>query len=756
MRRFLPKTLAAALFVLPALVSGAHAEPATPLRLETLVPGTTLAFASLEDVGRWKERYASTALGRLAADPEMQAFSRPIEEDVQKLMHAPPGEDGKDGRGGRGGFDLPPIALEAFEQLQGLSGQAAVAVVGWPKEAPPSIAACLDFGGRISDFVKFMKRLEGELQKEEGGDKAPLKSQERNGRTWWVLGGEGEKVTVHATTLGTAILLSTDALWLEGVVGSEAQPLKGSLAESAAFARVKARAGGADAALFVFANVPEILERAPIEPDARNVANALGLDTIHGAGYGCAFKGDGFLDTLVIDAPKSDHGLLKLLETKAVTHRALAIAPSSAILYSESGVSVSSLLPKVRDVVERASPKDLGEFDEGIREVNEALGLDLQKDLLAGFADETALWLGLPPTGGLYPEVGVAVAVKDPEAFERTFASAVDGLAARLAKDGKVTAAPRVIEYHGRRLHVLDLSSARKDLVPFTPTWTMIDDRLVVTLVPHAMKEIVLRVEAKEAGLSGEEDVRALLRAAPENHGGFEYVDLQAVANFLYDTAVPALQTAAKPNLLPIPVRLDWAQLPAARTVRPYFRSLGFFLTSDDDGLRLSVHSPIPAVPLIGAAGAAAALFAVRREGMRRGTEIPAVAVPRAFVPRREDPKRNLAAMQTKWIADAVEAYHIENGSRPASLEVLTQPSKKTGEPFLERVPLDPWGQPYDYAVFPRMDSTGKMAYRIASPGPDRTLGTDDDVIFPPSDDGPKPPDDDGPSMDEPPSMDDK
>ena len=43
-------------------------------------------------------------------------------------------------------------------------------------------------------------------------------------------------------------------------------------------------------------------------------------------------------------------------------------------------------------------------------------------------------------------------------------------------------------------------------------------------------------------------------------------------------------QTIVKPNMLPIPVRLDWAQLPPARSIRHYFRSLAAFTTWNHEG----------------------------------------------------------------------------------------------------------------------------------------------------------------------------
>src|SRR5438552_3970401 len=87
-----------------------------------------------------------------------------------------------------------------------------------------------------------------------------------------------------------------------------------------------------------------------------------------------------------------------------------------------------------------------------------------------------------------------------------------------------------------------------------------------------------------------------------------------------YDTLVPLLETAVKPALVGPSVHLDWAQLPATRTVRPYLRSMASFFTCDEQGLRVSMHSPTGILPILAVAGAAAALlvrgYAVRSESM--------------------------------------------------------------------------------------------------------------------------------------------
>ena len=75
----------------------------------------------------------------------------------------------------------------------------------------------------------------------------------------------------------------------------------------------------------------------------------------------------------------------------------------------------------------------------------------------------------------------------------------------------------------------------------------------------------------------------------------------------------------------------------------------------------------------------------------------------------------------------AIDLYMIENKSLPKSLDELTQPSPKSGEPYIEKIPNDPWSEAYDYKVI----NASKREYEITSAGEDKQFGTADDVKYP-------------------------
>jgi general secretion pathway protein G len=78
---------------------------------------------------------------------------------------------------------------------------------------------------------------------------------------------------------------------------------------------------------------------------------------------------------------------------------------------------------------------------------------------------------------------------------------------------------------------------------------------------------------------------------------------------------------------------------------------------------------------------------------------------------------------EMKLVAMAIEIYRGDVGSYPPNLEALIGADGPPGwnGPYVNRMPPDPWGRPYRYAV----DEDG---YTLTSLGPDGLQGTDDDV----------------------------
>jgi hypothetical protein len=95
--------------------------------------------------------------------------------------------------------------------------------------------------------------------------------------------------------------------------------------------------------------------------------------------------------------------------------------------------------------------------------------------------------------------------------------------------------------------------------------------------------------------------------------------------------------------------------------------------------------------------------------------------------PSRGPGLEDVAHMQMQRLRDGAQLYYLDHRVLPKSLDVLTNVSRRTGEPYVEAIPLDPWNRPYEYAVI----ESGRREFRVRSLGPDGRRDTDDDLSSP-------------------------
>ena len=87
------------------------------------------------------------------------------------------------------------------------------------------------------------------------------------------------------------------------------------------------------------------------------------------------------------------------------------------------------------------------------------------------------------------------------------------------------------------------------------------------------------------------------------------------------------------------------------------------------------------------------------------------------------------AETQMNSFAMSIKMYYFNNRKLPASLDELTQADPRSGEPYMESVPKDPWGTPYE------LRPTEGAKFEIMSYGRDLIEGTEDDIRWPKQED---------------------
>jgi general secretion pathway protein G len=105
---------------------------------------------------------------------------------------------------------------------------------------------------------------------------------------------------------------------------------------------------------------------------------------------------------------------------------------------------------------------------------------------------------------------------------------------------------------------------------------------------------------------------------------------------------------------------------------------------------------------------------------------LAAVVVPR-FASRSQQAKNTAAISDISNLKTALDAFEVDTGSYPQSLDQLvTNSGNATGwhGPYIEKLPNDPWKNAYIY----HPPSGDNSTYTILSAGPDGQEGTEDDI----------------------------
>jgi len=109
---------------------------------------------------------------------------------------------------------------------------------------------------------------------------------------------------------------------------------------------------------------------------------------------------------------------------------------------------------------------------------------------------------------------------------------------------------------------------------------------------------------------------------------------------------------------------------------------------------------------------------------------LAAIVVPKMM--GRTGQARNVAAQaDISSIKTALDAYEVDNSYYPKGnsglLDLVQQPrdARNWHGPYLDKIPQDPWGNPYVYTCPGKHNPS---SYDVMSAGEDGQVGTDDDI----------------------------
>jgi hypothetical protein len=259
------------------------------------------------------------------------------------------------------------------------------------------------------------------------------------------------------------------------------------------------------------------------------IRDAIGLRSLKRIAWTGGFDGKEWSNQALIEAPEPRAGLIKaLIDAKPISDATLKAIPITATMAAAGHFDAGGLLGAIREMVKKIDADASGEFEQGLDEVKQAIGMDLQADILDTLGDEWALYSD-PNVGG-NGMLGLTVVnhLKDPAKAEKAFTQLEQLLNGMLKEH--LAGAPMNITFN--TTHQGDLTIHYLGIPVIAPSWAIKDGNLYVGLYPQVVSGAADHVASKGKSILENEDFMALRKRLGESTeiSAISYSDLPRTA----------------------------------------------------------------------------------------------------------------------------------------------------------------------------------------------------------------------------------
>jgi hypothetical protein len=407
-------------------------------------------------------------------------------------------------------------------------------------------------------------------------------------------------------------------------------PARAMLPSNTLYANVRKAVGASD--LTVYVNVSTPIEKALEEGgEPSTVLRVLGFDKLRAVGLGTKIGADGSGTTVMrLATAGKPGGLLGVAARPGGAFKSLKRAPRSTGLYAAANVgSLQDLYAQLMQIVQELGEHggDMAEFDQGMAQIEAALGMSLSEDVLPAFGGEIALTVRVPEAIGV-PPAAILIEVKDKDKVQQ-FVDRVLELVQSFGGDGGIRVLTR--QYNGVDIDTVIASPM------LSPAVAVLDDFLVVGTSAETVKGII------DAGQGGETieqrpDFAATMGGLPKTGTGIFYLDLKEVYEFVF----PIVASRIPPDGRGAELVAELGKL------GEHLGGVGQVTSGDESGITYTLYSKKALLePLV--LGAAAVIMPATARAHEVATETASMS-------------------NVKQLCLAVAIYENENGELPEKL----------------------------------------------------------------------------------------
>ncbi|MFW6336055.1 MAG: hypothetical protein ACOC3G_02875 [Phycisphaeraceae bacterium] len=424
-------------------------------------------------------------------------------------------------------------------------------------------------------------------------------------------------------------------------------------------------------ALMVFADVAagfDLLDRgirkqegAEEAAQALAVLDALGLTDMQSFVYMAGFEGKDWRTDLHMLVPAPRRGVFAMLEGRPLGDEDWQLLPSTATWATLFRFDPDDVMTMIREAIAASGEEEaLEEFNRGIAEASQNLGIDIEKEILSPLGDTWAIYSEPTFATGFGPGVCVLHNADDGAQLERMLDAARVRINEMLRDEGPGI---QITEMDMGGIEISSLS------LPFVGvSWAVQDDRFYFAMSPNAVLTAHQAAGDPEQSLAKSEKfqrVRERLEnlGAGENVISVSFTDLEQTAPRIYPTYAMLLNLVSGPLLQETGINA-MTLLPPLGAILPHLEPAGGVTWFDDRGLHSLKLQPFPGSELLSPEGVWSYSSSVAPLSV--GIMLPAMGAA------RQSARQSVSMSNLRQIVIAVMTYSADhNETLPPDLASL-------------------------------------------------------------------------------------
>ena len=594
------------LCVLTAAASGAAP-------LADRLPAKTLAYVGW--AGKTKA-FDRSMLGQLTREPVADAIVKAIKQAAEKNIR------GKEER----------QAFQDVWELLSVTWKHPIAValvdLKLAQDGPPNVSAALliDLGQDRAKFAKHLDALLALAKKDVPTADAELPGGLKYRR---LLIKDKDAPPVSLGYMGNVFFLCLGAETPAALAGVKGDA---SLQSSADFKAQFGQVDGDDVLQAVYVDVAAILKRVePMMgppagegrgPTPKKIMKALGVAKIQALAGSVRVADRGLHSKLKLFTPAPHQGILMLFAGGKLTDADLASVPADATFFGAAKISPQKVFDEIRRIIRIVDPAEEEDFLEGIKSIEDGLGVSVTGDILPSVGDTWVL-SSAPSQGGFLTGTVLTLELKDTKKFSRVLAKVEDVMRKQMTPPEPAPDAPapgdapaprrrrgpaiESVTIDGVAIRYVRLAGMP---VPVAPAWAVHKGKLYVAAWPQVVATAIAN-EGKKP-LTRDPAFRALRKRIARGPSMLGYVNMPQIVRQFYNLGLVGWTLAA--NMLSqkadIDVKPDW--LPLLSKLEKYLSPGICAVSAEIDGITFESYSSLPS-PALAAPLAAAALYVFLR-----------------------------------------------------------------------------------------------------------------------------------------------